>query len=109
MGKIIYLVELTQQEAKALPFAAGAVAGLGMVPTSELLTNIYEKIQVLEVPDDFGPDGQDERPDLRVVENEMQVEPEEERDVDPNFAAGAATPPPPINRPEDFGAGPPPG
>lgn len=119
MPRLAYLVELDANNITYLAWAAGMATGAGNAQAAEALNDIVNRIEAYEIPDeevaqDYEYDAGDEvsvldeEPEAEVIELPVDETPEE-RDVDPNFPGpGVFTPPPPINNPTDFGAGPPP-
>lgn len=137
MPRIAYLVELDANNITYLAWAAGLATGAGNEAAANALNDIVNRIEAYEIPDDVTketleflttededdsgvPYGEEANlGDTEDIVLELGIAGEEsealgpaeegEREPDPNFPGpGLYIPPPPINNPADFGAGPPP-
>lgn len=122
MPRLAYLVELDANNITYLAWAAGMATGAGNAQAAEALNDIVNRIEAYEIPDEDTSEEVVEPEPEEAWEDEggavIEFPPgdntnddlnDEPREVDPNFPGpGVFTPPPPINNPTDFGAGPPP-
>jgi hypothetical protein len=96
----MFVAFLEQEDLMWLAWAAGLAVGSGNTEAGNSLGGILSKLQ--EVPEDVSsPFVYEEQADPQ-----LSLVPEPDRAPDPNFMP--PPPAPPMNRPDDFGAGPPP-
>lgn len=136
MARTAYIAEIDPREVAALAYVAGMLQGQG-VPQGQLIAGILDRIQLVEVPDDFGEldddvedtaEGEGEKADGSVVELFPQPVSDTGEELDTTLPAidplldptspeslgiqlnlPAPPPPPGPQSPQDtFGAGPPP-
>lgn len=107
--KQVIIVELATSDVVWLAWAAGVATGQENEDAAKSLSAMLQRIQFVNVPEDVETsEGEDTWEDDGGAFNHLAgAEEAEERDADPRFAP--PPPAPPMNRQDDFGAGPPPG
>ena len=108
MPRLTYITEVDPASITYLAWAAGLAQGAGNAAAAQALEGMLSRLQMVEMPDDEDGYGElviADTPPLELVP-ELDDEAEEVRTPDPAFMPPA--PAPPMNRQEDFGAGPPP-
>ncbi len=111
MARFTYLAEVDAEGITFLAWASGLAQGSGNTRAAEALQRILGSIQPVELDDETEAafdEQQDEGELIQLFEDETTLDEDEDADrtPDPTFMPPAPTPP--MNRQEDFGAGPPP-
>jgi hypothetical protein len=89
MPRQAYIVEIEAQHIGALGYLTGLLTGQG-VPQAQLIADLLNNIQLVEVPDDFGPEQEPEDSEEtgeavegQLIEFPTQVEDYKEADDEP--------------------------